>query len=136
MLRKRGDGLVFALLGLAAVIAILWGCGQPYSPPEQQARVPAAVIAALGEMDARGLADWASYGRSVAGRITYGGEMPGFDAYADYAAQRIYVGDAWLAMTGADRGEVLLEELWHLRTRIMSHPPELDEPLEVYCKEA
>ena len=129
---RRLDAIMFLCLLILGGTVVLWGCSQGYSPDEVTVLVADRTRTALAEMERRGLSDWAAYGETVANRVTYGGEMPGFWAYADLAGGRIYMSDRWLSADVGDRGLVLLHELWHLRTGIVSHPQELLDLLAVY----
>jgi len=128
---------IIALACLVALCggALLWGCSQAHAPNELSVLVPDRVRTALDEMDRRGLTEWAEYGRSIASCVTYGGEMPGFWAYTDLSGKsRIYVSDRWVRADVGDRGLVLLHEIWHAQTGIVSHPQELTDLLAMYRK--
>jgi len=140
-IHHRDDWKAMLLLVLLTV-PVLWlhGCSgdAPQSGANPNPAFEARVNAALDEVERRGLGDWAEYGRAVLAERRIGNSQQ-FDSLGmvfsidnvGYIALR----DEWEELDVAAAGEVLLEELFHLRTKILSHPPELDELLRKYWEE-
>jgi len=132
--------LRWRLTMLAVIVAglvTMWACSGP-APQAGAAPNPAfeaKVNAALDEIERRALADWAEYGREMLADRRIGNSQAfdtlGMTFWVDgrgYIALR----DEWEALDVGAAGEVLLEELFHLRTLILSHPQELVDLLARY----
>ncbi len=125
-----GALLLFAAVGSTLIV----GCDHGGDGPKVDPVFQAEVAQALDAIEQHGLAEWAEWGRQHKAYII-NAECAGGFAYTMFVGKRVWImlSSRWRKEIGVrDRGEILLEEIFHARTGVVSHTPDLAALLAAY----